>query len=199
MDAKVALCADPEAGLTLRKVLNSDLSLIAEWLKDRELVRLAFGVTQLSESEHRSTCEYYMRMVASPHPNFKMLIIGDQGLEPLGIVKYDQRIIPGVGKVAFAGIMLGRLEACGRALGSRALLLLERYLFEEAHFDLIELETADYNLAAQRSFHKCGFRDRESLYSLQGIENYGLGPLDAPKIYMALSKEEYRERQEGQA
>ena len=64
-------------------------------------------------------------------------------------------------------------------------------VFENEKVDLIEIETADYNLRAQHCFKRLGMEECEKLHSLEGIVGYGLGDNDAPKIFMRLPKEKY--------
>jgi RimJ/RimL family protein N-acetyltransferase len=57
------------------------------------------------------------------------------------------------------GICIGEREYWDGGYGSDALAALVRALFAEAVIDRLYLHTLDWNIRAQRSFRKAGFRD----------------------------------------
>lgn len=187
---KVALLSELRFGLLLRKLVHSDLIEIAEWMKDRELVRYAFGAKTLNDYDYKFASSSYMHLVSNPKSPCYFLAVCDIHSKIIGLGKYDLRQMEEVGKVALSGLMMGR-DNRGRGLGTKAMALMNRFLFEIEKVDLVEIETADYNLRAQRCFKRLGMEECEKLYSLEGIVGYGLGDNDAPKIFMRLSKEKY--------
>ncbi len=187
---KVVLLSELRFGLLLRRIVHSDLIEIAEWMKDKELVRYAFGAETLSDYDYHFASDSYMRLVANPNSPCYFLAVCDIHSKILGLGKYDLREMERVGKVALSGLMMGRNNR-GHGIGTKAMALMNRFLFENEKVDLVEIETADYNLRAQRCFKRIGMEECEKLYSLEGIVGYGLGKNDAPKIFMRLPKEKY--------
>ncbi len=187
---KVVLLSELRFGLLLRKIVHSDLIEIAEWMKDKELVRYAFGAETLSDYDYRFASDNYMRLVSNPNSPCYFLAVCDIHSKILGLGKYDLRNMEGVGRVALSGLMMGR-DNRGHGIGTKAMALINRFLFENEQVDLVEIETADYNLRAQHCFKRIGMEECEKLHSLEGICGYGLGENDAPKIFMRLSKEKY--------
>lgn len=187
---KVMLLSELRFGLLLRKIVHSDLIAIAGWMKDKELVRYAFGAKTLSDYDYHFASDSYMRLVANPNSPCYFLAVCDIHSKILGLGKYDLRNMEGVGKVALSGLMMGR-DNRGHGIGTKAMALMNRFLFENEKVDLIEIETADYNLRAQHCFKRLGMEECEKLHSLEGIVGYGLGDNDAPKIFMRLPKEKY--------
>lgn len=187
---KRALIVDPESGLVLRRVVQNDIGILEGWMKDRELLRVAFGIKEGEGPDYEEMAQNYLKLVSNPNGACRFLALCDDKLEMFGLLKYDLRIFEGIGLIALAGIMLGRFDILGKGLGTQGMRLFLRWLFERENVSLVELETADYNLQAQRCFLKVGFEVCNFCHSLEGIIGYG-SVYDAPKIYMGFSRNRY--------
>lgn len=191
MNRKETLATDLPSGLLLRRIVRSDIAIIQKWFEDLNLLRCAFGVIDsVPDGEMRTLAANYLRMIANPACPCFFLAICDVHSNIIGVGKYDFRKMK-VGNVALAGLFMGEAANRGRGIGTKAMRLIYRYLFDKANVDIIELETASYNIRAQRSFRSLGMDLCSSLYSLEGIDCYGLGEYDAPKIFMRLYKDKF--------
>ncbi|MCR4783689.1 MAG: GNAT family N-acetyltransferase [bacterium] len=191
LNKKVVFLEDPDEDLQARSLVHEDLNAIRGWFKDLSLVRYSFGVVNFTDSECHTAAEDYMRLVSNPHSPCYFVAVCHKDSKILGLCKYDLRSTDGVGRVALAGIMMGDPHCRSHGVGTKAMALFIRFLFEKEDVSLVEVETADYNVRAQRCFAKVGFEICDHLYSLEGALNYGFGKKDAPKILMRLDKERY--------
>ncbi len=145
--------------VALRPLKAFEVPAVREWLRDPDLVRKAFGM-QTGEGALEQIAEDYCREIHSGRRN--VLAIDSSDRQLLGFVRYSLRPGP-QGLMARVGILLGRPESRGRGLGTEAIRLLLGYLFEVRRVVVVELDTADFNQAAQRSFEKAGFLRRRDL------------------------------------
>ncbi|MGM9998683.1 MAG: GNAT family N-acetyltransferase [Candidatus Bruticola sp.] len=188
---KKVLISESDFELLLRRVVRADISKIMQWMENRELVRYSFGAKMFSDYDHDFAVNNYLQLISNPKSPCHFLAVCRPDSEIIGLAKYDLRYMQGVGKIALSGLMMGSEGSRGRGVGTRAMALMNRFLFEQEEVDLIELETADYNLRAQHCFKRVGLEECQKLYSLEGITGYGLGENDAPKVFMRLTKERY--------
>lgn len=72
--------------------------------------------------------------------------------------------------------------------GTEAMHLLLAYLFDQHKVDRVELDTAEFNLRAQRSFEKCGFKRMGSFTEV----NFQDGRT-SHKIWMSIDRAGYLE------
>ena len=56
-------------------------------------------------------------------------------------------------------IFIGEVEYRNRGIGTEALRLLMKALFEDYHADILMIDPKVHNTRAIRCYHKCGFRD----------------------------------------
>jgi len=145
--------------VALRPLRACEVPALREWLRDPDLVRSAFGL-KTSEEALEQVAEDYCREIRSGRRNVLAIDSADRQL--LGFVRYSLRPGP-QGLMARVGILLGARGNRGRGLGTEAMRLLLGYLFEVRRVVVVELDTADFNRAAQRSFEKAGFRRRRDL------------------------------------
>ncbi|MGM9991361.1 MAG: GNAT family N-acetyltransferase [Candidatus Bruticola sp.] len=188
---KKVLISDSDFGLMLRRLVRSDIDIIMQWMENKELMRYSFGAKVFSDYDCEFARNNYLKLISNPKSPCYFLIVCDLNSEIIGLAKYDLRYMQGIGKIALAGLMIGSEGSRGHGVGTKAMALVNRFLFEEEKVDLIELDTADYNLRAQRCFKRVGLEECQKLHSLEGIIGYGFGESDAPKILMHLTKEKY--------
>ncbi len=170
--------------LRLRPLLSQDHQAVAGWFADSESCRLAFGVDTDSETLAEMSREYLDDLRCDGRG---VLLIEEATANlPLGFLRYklfrkDRR------SLARVGIMVGASQQRGRGLGSEAMRILVRYLFETRGVDTIELDTASFNLGAQGCFQKCGFEIIREM-EIIGLHNRWT----EKRVIMRLSAEQWR-------
>lgn len=173
--------------LFMRPLRSYDLLEIANWLEDPQVLRLAFGTDQEDQAVLRLGKIYLTEMDAA---RCNMLAICDPQERLIGFVRFS--FFQGnKGRNARIGILLGQKESWNQGLGTSAVQLALHFLFERKGCRRIELDTAEFNIRAQRCFSKCGFevipRERRQSW----MESSDL----TPKVWMELSRSQWRERQ----
>ena len=181
---------EPNGRVALKPLQARDVPQIRAWLQDLELVRYSFGLN-LEPARLEQIAEEYCREIAAGRRNILALDTDDGRL--IGFLRFSLRPGP-QGLVARVGILLGLARDRGRGLGTEAMRLLLSYLFEVRRVASVELDTADFNRAAQRCFEKVGFQRRVGLTLLGSAPSQGAA---ANKIWMEFSRESWEGRQKG--
>lgn len=150
--------------LLLNPIRQEDHALVERWFQDFDSCRLAFGVDTDSQTLAGMTAEYLQELRADANG---VLIISDASavgrddpcgqLAPLGFLRY-KLFRQSRRTLARVGILLGQSQHRGHGLGTEAMRTLLKYLFESRAVDVVELDTAHFNGAAQGCFLKCGFQ-----------------------------------------
>lgn len=188
---KKSLSVDKENGLLLRKLVHGDVETVKKWLGERELAYIAFGlVKDIPETDLRPFIDNYIKFMSNPFSPCNFVAVCGLDSEIIALTKFDLRRVNDR-LIALVGIIIGDREKRGRGLGTKALRQLFRMLFDGFKVDMIEVETATYNLPAYRCFKRLGLKRCDKLLSLEGIDGYGNPGFDAPKINMYLTKEDY--------
>lgn len=169
----------------LRPLRSYDLAEIGEWLEDPQVLRLAFGTEQDDTTVLRLGKVYLAEMDAA---RSSMLAICDSRERLMGFVRFS--LFQGdEGRNARIGILLGRKETWNRGMGTTATQLTLHFLFERKGCRRIELDTAEFNVRAQRCFAKCGFepipRERRQPW-MESTDS-------TPKVWMELSRPRWRQ------
>lgn len=171
--------------LAIRPLRGYDLVEIGRWLEDPQILRLAFGTEQDDQTVLKLGKIYLAEMDAA---RASMLGICDPMDQLMGFVRFaffqgDQ------GRNARIGILLGKKETWNQGLGTAAVQLTLHFLFERKGVRRIELDTAEFNVRAQRCFRKCGFelipRDRRQPWMESSDPT--------PKVWMELTRARWRE------
>ncbi len=177
--------------ISLVPISEDDHDLVAQWFTDSESCRLAFGVdTDLSTLQ--SMTYDYLSELRNDSSGVLMIfpVENKTSTSPLGFLRYklfrkDRR------NLARVGILLGHAEHRGRGLGTESMMTLLAYLFERRSVNLVELDTAHFNVGAQNSFLKCGFKTiRET--EIIGLRN----GWKERRIIMRLTAEEWKDGQD---
>lgn len=173
----------PGGRARLRPLVPGDVERVRRWLEDLELVSLAFGVTGEPaglESMARSYCDEIAR------DGRNVLAVESLEGELLGFVRFS--LWSGLeGPIARVGILLGPRRWWGSGLGSEVMRGLLAYLFEVREVAGVELDTAAFNLRAQRCFEKCGFLRRGDL----AVHPRHPEPRPPDKVWMELDRERW--------
>lgn len=137
----------------IRHLGRQDLKRIKGWFRNQELISLAFGIQGDAQTLQKIADDYY-REIFWWQKN--ALAIDTVGGETIGFMKYTLREDTEIH--AKVGILIGERPYWEHGYGTEAMRMLVRYLFEQVKVDRVELDTAEFNGRAQRSFEKCGFR-----------------------------------------
>ncbi len=169
--------------LLLRHLGRSDLKRIKLWFRNLELVKLAFGVDGSTDLLHRIADEYY-REIFWWQKNAVAVDLTDG--ECIGFCRYTIR--DDYETFAKVGILIGEPDYWSHGYGTEAMFLLLGYLFERRQVKRVELDTADFNLRAQRSFEKCGFHTIGTSTEVNFLDGR-----TSQKIWMSIGSERYRQ------
>lgn len=144
--------------LALNPITDADLELVASWFRDPDSCRLAFGVDTDSQTLAGMTTDYLDELRGDATG---VLMISTREAPtpspPIGFLRY-KLFRQSRRSLARVGILLGNSQDRGRGLGSEAMGTLLSYLFEQRSVEVVELDTAHFNGAAQGCFLKCGFQ-----------------------------------------
>lgn len=150
---KVKLCALNE----------SDSSKILEWINNPELKKMIGTVFPISNLEHKI---WFEKKITNNNYERIFGIKEFRGESLIGIIGLKN--IDYVNSNAELYIYLGEEESKGRGLGKDAITTLIKFAFEEMNLHRLYLEVFSYNLPAQSSYKKSGFKVegilKESLY-----------------------------------
>ena len=179
--------------VTLRQLEEPEVSTVLQWLQDDlDLARSSFGQRQDTPdcAVRKMLKEYNNTMQRTLHHYLGVEVAGH--LEGMVFFEVRQNYAYNE-KQGYLGILLGKAKARGRGLGTTAMHLALEYIFGEVNCDCVELDTADYNVAAQRCYARLGF---SPCHHQRFYED--LPPLDneylAPALYYRLTREEWVRR-----
>jgi RimJ/RimL family protein N-acetyltransferase len=134
----------------------ADPGIFARWMRDSEFVRLMDSdpARLMSIEKHKDRLEKDLLEEQKSDEIFFMIrtlkeekTIGFIGLDGIRWVHGD----------AWIGIGLGEREFWGRGYGTDAMLVLQRYAFDELNLHRLSLAVFEYNQRAFRSYEKAGF------------------------------------------
>lgn len=137
--------------VTLAPFERDDLARVLEWVNDAELCRAVDRVLPVTRLEHE---RWYEALVTQRDSvTFAIQVEGETiGLCGLAHQRPRQRR-------ATLWIYIGPAAQRGRGYGERSVRLLLRFGFEQLNLHRIHLFTPAYNIAAQKTYLKCGFRE----------------------------------------
>ncbi|WP_089107477.1 GNAT family N-acetyltransferase [Streptomyces hyaluromycini] len=154
-----------EASVILRPAREDDLPLLERFLFDPE------AASHFQWFGWRDTDRFRRRFAESGllGPDGGQLIVdasdGAASGGPFGFVSWHQLTTGPTSSCWSAGIALAP-EARGRGIGTRAQLLLVRYLFAHTPVQRIQADTDAENIAEQRALEKAGFTREGVMRSL---------------------------------
>ncbi len=140
--------------IRLRRKRLADAEDDFEWRRDPELARFdAAAPLRSSFDDFLTTFQDELRM---PSPFRRVFAVEDDDGHHIGNVMYyniDERR-----GEAELGITIGDKRYWNQGYGADIIRTFLRYLFTQANMRRIYLNTLDWNVRAQRSFHNAGFR-----------------------------------------
>ena len=140
--------------IRLRRKRLADAEDDFEWRRDPELAR--FDAAAPLRGTFQEFYTSFQDEVRLPSPFRRVLSVDDLDGHHIGNVMYyniDERR-----GEAELGITIGDKRYWNQGYGTDILRTFLRYLFTEQHMTRIYLHTLDWNVRAQRSFQKAGFR-----------------------------------------
>ncbi len=167
--------------VNLRPLLNRDFRAIARWFRDHELMSYAFGITVEKDVIEKIASDYYNDLINGTGTAYG---IETRGGLLIGFIRYSVR--RGCDNYARIGILIGDRNYWGHGIGTEALKLSIVELFKDRLLTRIELDTAMFNLRAQRCFEKCGFKRMGELTDV----NFLTGEV-SHKVWMKMTREDY--------
>ena len=161
----------------LKLMSLSDIMKFKKWLDDEEILKLAFGSEEITEGIKLLVRSFKRTFLTS---YFRFRTIRYQG-RSVGFINFS--VIPSTqGKIAKIGIVIGEKELWGKGIGTAALRKFLRHLFLKEGVSAVHLDTAYFNIRAQKAFKKLGFKP----FAYDDKRK---------KIYMELTKEMFLERE----
>ena len=144
--------------LALNPIGKEDHKLVETWFRDPDSCRLAFGVDTDTQTLAGMTTEYLDELRGDA--TGVLMISTRETLtpsRPIGFLRY-KLFRQSRRSLARVGILLGQSKDRGQGVGSEAMRTLLAYLFDHRSVQVVELDTAHFNGAAQGCFLKCGFQ-----------------------------------------
>ncbi|MCL5773118.1 MAG: GNAT family N-acetyltransferase [Firmicutes bacterium] len=167
--------------VSLKNLSRADKKAVKKWLDDRELVKYAFGVNAEDKILDKISSDYIKDLYTARKYSLGIFY---NSCELIGFLCYN--LVESREKKARIGIMIGRKEFQNKGYGATAMKLIMKHLFMKKNVSKIELDTAEFNLRAQRCFEKCGFKRNGRMTEVNFLDG-GL----SNKVLMTMTKEEY--------
>jgi len=167
--------------LNLRTITARDFKTIYRWFQDRELMEFAFGVVVEKNVIKQISTDYFDDFINGFNNAYGIVTKG--GLF-LGFIRYSMR--RDWENYARIGILIGNRDYWGSGLGSEAMMLALEILFYRKDLLRIELDTAMFNVRAQKCFEKCGFKKTGEFTEVNFITGE-----TTHKVLMKITREEF--------
>jgi RimJ/RimL family protein N-acetyltransferase len=135
---------------------ETDAGLFARWMRDSEFVRLmdADPAKLMSIEKHKQWLEKDL-LEEQRNDELFFMIRTRKEKKTIGLIGLDG--IRWVHGEAWIGIGLGEREHWGKGYGTDAMLVIQRYAFDELNLHRLSLTVFEYNQRAIRSYEKAGF------------------------------------------
>ena len=170
--------------IMLREYKEEDLAHMREWVNDPEIVDnlsdLFLHAHSLNETE-----AFLQSILEGSSKDQKHFVIADKQTESY-IGQIDLLKIDWKNRMTEMGIVIGKKNLLGKGIGTEAIKLLQRFVFERLNMNRLQLCVHDYNQRAYKCYKKCGFveegRSRQLFYINGHYTDF---------IQMAILREEY--------
>ena len=140
--------------VVLREKRLGDAHNDFRWRTDADLAR--FDAARPFGATYHDYLALFRDELTYPSPYRRSLAIEDMGGRHIGNAMYYN--IDTIRREAEIGITIGERDYWGKGYGTDAVKTLVRVIFRATDFRRIYLKTLDWNVRAQRSFEKAGFR-----------------------------------------
>jgi RimJ/RimL family protein N-acetyltransferase len=149
--------------LCLAPVRNKDLPQLWKWINDRDQVLFNAAYRPVAESQHRTWFEAVAK-------RSDMVLFGIALKTGKLIGTCQLHSISPVHRSAELQIRIGEVHQRGRGYGTEAVQLLLRFGFEDLNLNRIYLHVFSDNVAALRTYEKCGFSQEGMLRQAAHID-----------------------------
>lgn len=139
----------------LRPLRKEDFPIMNGWFDDPEIMELAFGLAR-TDSTFQNLVQSYKKEIESNRQSF-FAVEAKNG----DLIGFSSHTFLGGEKRARIGILIGLRNYWNKGYGRDSVVVLLRHLFFEKGIAVVELDTAFFNVRAQRCFESCGFRKVE--------------------------------------
>jgi RimJ/RimL family protein N-acetyltransferase len=140
--------------VVLREKRLGDAHNDYRWRSDDELAR--FDAARPFGATYHDYLALFRDELTYPSPYRRSVAIEDMDGRHIGNAMYYN--IDTIRREAEIGITIGERDYWGKGYGTDAVATLVRHVFRVTGFRRIYLKTLDWNVRAQRSFEKAGFR-----------------------------------------
>ena len=145
--------------IVLREKRLEDAQEDYEWRIDEELARLDAAVPlRMSYQDFLQAVAAELRYPSSCSQRFAIDTV--DGTHIGNCMYYDINTVKGETEI---GIMIGKRQYWSQGYGTEAIMSLLEHIFSTTSLRRTYLHTLDWNVRAQRSFEKCGFRAIQSV------------------------------------
>jgi RimJ/RimL family protein N-acetyltransferase len=169
--------------IILREYRREDLVSMREWCNDPEITQYLSDAFLYPHTLNGT--ETYLNTMLEGASEQKGFVIADR-LTELYIGQIDLFHIDWKNRFAEMGMVIGSAELHNQGIGSAAIRLLQRFVFEELNLNRLQLEVHDFNTRAIRCYTKCGFREEGRLRN----KHFSRGKY-SDIVCMAVLQEEY--------
>lgn len=167
----------------LQPLRKSDIPQIKLWFKNKELVSHAFGVMAEDYILERLADKYINNIYASSDE-----VLGVWLYPGIFVGFFNYIMNQDKCKSATIGIIIGTENNRSKGIGTDAVNLALYYLFYCKGLSRVDLDTACFNVRAQKCFYRCGFKKKREITEV----NFLGGEL-IHKVEMSLERERFYE------
>lgn len=158
-----------EENIMIRKMEESDndFQLFLKWMTDPETMKYWEGMTEQFSyervvKEYRENVEEQVEQCIIEYDGkaigFCQFCILNAQYYEVPKIQYD-KFVEETDVVYGIDIFLGEVDYRDSGIGTKALRLLMKALFEKYHADVLMIDPKVHNARAIRCYHKCGFKD----------------------------------------
>ncbi|MBP1994445.1 GNAT family N-acetyltransferase [Paenibacillus eucommiae] len=146
--------------IILREYRKEDLDSMRFWANDPVIT------SQLSDvflyPHTRNSTEAYLNGILEGKSDQKGFVIANKETEAY-IGQIDLFYIDWKNRSTEMGMVIGNPELQNKGYGTEAVLLLQKFVFQQLNLNRIQLEVYDYNANAIKCYLKCGFKEEGRL------------------------------------
>lgn len=139
--------------VVLREKCLSDAANDYSWRTDPELAR--YDATLPLKLSLREFTLYYTEQMRSFKEDRRWFAIDTLDRQHIGNCMYYD--VDRIRKQAKIGIIIGDRDYWGQGYGTDAVMTLVSHIFHDLSLERVYLDTLDWNVRAQKCFHRCGF------------------------------------------
>lgn len=171
--------------IILREYRKEDFPYIRNWVNDYEITKYLSNAFLYPHSVGNT--ENFIN--AMMEGKMKGFIIAHKDTEEY-IGQLDLIEIDWVNRVGTIGVVIGTKENLGKGLGTEAIRLLQRFVFNKLNLNKLELDVRAFNKRAIRCYEKSGFK-------IEGVirENHFENGKYTDTVKMGILKREWEEAQ----